>query len=131
MINVFVVAKPYDPEFIPDEVFDEKIKNSVLDFIEDEFSIPSTEVNMIEQTEEEYTNIELEEDEFIFVYGPLAVNQFKESQVYIPDKISHTVIYDELNNTTVLDYEEPESWRPRDKTSEELDEMYGDDEEEE
>lgn len=122
--KVFWVAKNYDPEHEMDDFLHDEIQNSILDYLEENKGINSETVDMIELTEEEYDGFDpLEENELIFVYGPLPVTQHPKNRCFIPNRISFDVMFVYDSGTTVLDHEHPDGWKLRTMNDEEVEEF--------
>ena len=114
--KVFWVASKYDKNESEevDEFLHDEIQNSILDYLEEKFNIyhPTT-VDLIELTEEEYKELELQEDELLFVYGPLPIAKHPRNRTFIPEKVAFDVLYVHDNGTTVFDNEHIDGWQER------------------
>ena len=113
--KVFWVASKYDKSETEevDEFLHDEIQNSILDYLEENFNIRSNTVDLIELTEEEYEEFDLQEDELLFVYGPLPIAKHPRNRTFIPEKVAFDVLYVHDNGTTVFANEHIDGWQER------------------
>lgn len=121
--KVFWVAKNYDSDHDMDDFLHDEIQNSILDHLEEHMGLNTEMVDMIELTEEEYDGFELGEDELMFVYGPLPVNQHPIDKCFIPKRVSFDVMFVYESGATVLDHEHPDGWKERTMNDNEVDDL--------
>jgi hypothetical protein len=122
--KVFWLVTKYDQETddYVDEFLHDEVQNSILDQLEG-MGINPTTIDMVELELDEYKNFELQEDELLFVYGPVPVNKHPKNRTFIPKRIAFDVMFAYESGTTILDHEHPaDGWQERSMNDQETDE---------